>query len=437
MKTSIGHAWPTRRLRFLARPDLSAEQRQTLAHSAQATFLPMESIGERGELDCSIIRDVADVDNGYNRFFDGDVLVAKITPCFENGKGALVRGMLNGLGFGTTELHVLSPSNEIDARYLYYVTVSGRFRGLGEAAMFGAAGQKRVPLDFVRDYRIPIPPLARQRAIADYLDRETGRMDNLVATKQRVLELLTEKRQAVISYAISHGVKSEEPLRDSESPWFGKVHENWPLKPLRVVADSLTSNVDKHHVEGELPVRLCNYVDVYKNEYIHPGLELMRATASEVERARFGLLVGDVVVTKDSESWEDIGVPALVTETAEDLVCGYHLTVLRPKPDVMLGRFLFRLLQARPVQAQLEFAAKGMTRFGLAKPDIKKTRLPVPPLSTQAAIADHLDGRMAQLDDLSSATIKTIELLKERRIAVISSAVAGNVAVEDGAEEPK
>ena len=206
------------------------------------------------------------------------------------------------------------------------------------------------------------------------------------------------------------------------------------MKPLGTVADCLMSNVDKHHAEGEQTVRLCNYMDVYRNEYIHPDMELMLATASEGERARFGLLVDDVVITKDSESWEDIGVPALVTETAEDLVCGYHLALLRPKPDVMLGRFLFRLLQARPVQVQLEFAAKGMTRFGLSKSDIKKTLLPVPPLSTQAVIADHLDGRTAQLDALSSAATNTIELLKERRIAVISAAVTGDGVVGDGAE---
>lgn len=96
-----------------------------------------------------------------------NVVVAKITPCFENGKGALIRGTLNGIGFGTTELHVLSPGSEIDARYLYYITANDRFRRLGEAAMFGVAGQKRVPEDFVRDYRVPVPPLAQQRAIAD------------------------------------------------------------------------------------------------------------------------------------------------------------------------------------------------------------------------------------------------------------------------------
>ena len=233
MNAVTEQTWPARRMRFLVRRGLSDEQRQVLTGVTQATFLPMENIGEQGELDCSIIRDIDDVRNGYTRFFDGDVVVAKITPCFENGKGALIRGTLNGIGFGTTELHVLSPGSEIDARYLHYITASDRFRRLGEAAMFGAAGQKRVPEDFVRDYCVPVPPLAQQRAIADYLDRETARLDTLLAEKERLLKLLTEKRQALITRAVTRGLDSDAPMRDSGILWLGDVPAHWNLAPLR------------------------------------------------------------------------------------------------------------------------------------------------------------------------------------------------------------
>ena len=162
----------------------------------------MNSIGEQGELDCSAIRDADDVGNSYTRFFDGDVLVAKITPCFENGKGAVVHGTLNGVGFGTTELHVLNPNSEIDARFLYYITVSDHFRKLGEAAMVGAAGQKRVPEDFVRDYRVRVPPLARQRAIADDIGREMQCFDAIAELVGRTMKLLVERRSSLIAAAV-------------------------------------------------------------------------------------------------------------------------------------------------------------------------------------------------------------------------------------------
>ena len=187
----------------------------------------MEAIGEQGKLDCSTTRDIDDIRNSYTRFFDGDVLVAKITPCFENGKGALVRRTHDGVGFGTTELHVLTPGSEIDGRFLYYATASDHFRKLGEAIMTGAAGQKRVPEDFVRDYRIPVLPLVRQRAIADYLDRETARLDTLVAAKERLLDLLAEKRRALITRAVTRGLDPHAPLRDSGIPWLGEIPAHW------------------------------------------------------------------------------------------------------------------------------------------------------------------------------------------------------------------
>src|SRR5215472_656337 len=107
------------------------------------------------------------------------------------------------------------------------------------------------------------------------------------------------------------------------------VPPSWGIAPLKAVASYFISTVNKIGIDGEIPVRLCNYTDVYNNEFIHSGLNFMCSTATEDEIKNFRLLVGDVVITKDSESWEDIAVAALVTETAEDLVCGYHLAILR------------------------------------------------------------------------------------------------------------
>ena len=98
-----------------------------------------------------------------------------------------------------------------------------------------------------------------------------------------------------------------------------------------------TSNVDKKSEDGEKAVRLCNYVDVYKNDKITMSLDFMEATATEAQIERFALQVGDIVITKDSETPDDIGVPALITETAPDLVCGYHLAILRPNAEEITG----------------------------------------------------------------------------------------------------
>lgn len=169
--------------------------------------------------------------------------------------------------------------------------------------------------------------------------------------------------------------------------WEHRLPSTWEAKPLRSVVEYAVSNVDKVMDPDELPVRLCNYTDVYNNEFITAELEFMHATASAAEIKKFGLELDDVVITKDSESSDDIGVPALVSESCERLVCGYHLALLRPHQDKLKGSFLFRCLQARPIQAQIELAATGITRVGVAKSEIGRLTLPVPPLMSNKRLS--------------------------------------------------
>ena len=210
----------------------------------------------------------------------------------------------------------------------------------------------------------------------------------------------------------------------SHLQWLACLPNGWGAKPLRAVADYSVSNVDKIPAEDEIPVRLCNYSDVYNNEFIGLDLDFMQATATEDEIRKFRLAVDDVIITKDSESWDDIGVPALVRETDDDLVCGYHLAILRPRAGRITGSFLFRCLQAKPVRIQLELAASdGVTRFGVPKSAIGGVWLPAPSLIQQRAITEHLDRETARLDALMAAKERGLGLLAEKRQALITRAV--------------
>ncbi|WP_205747988.1 restriction endonuclease subunit S [Trichloromonas acetexigens] len=197
----------------------------------------------------------------------------------------------------------------------------------------------------------------------------------------------------------------------------------WRTVPLKAACYYTVSNVDKHSIEDEIPVRLCNYTDVYKNDRVSPELELMVATATEDEIEKFHLEVGDVVITKDSESWDDIGIPAYVEATAEDFICGYHLAFMRPNSGLLEGRFLFRCVQSRPVALQLELEATGVTRYGLPKGAIGNALIPLPSLETQRLIADYLDRETARIDALVAEKEKMLALLEEKRAALISRAV--------------
>jgi Restriction endonuclease S subunits len=212
-------------------------------------------------------------------------------------------------------------------------------------------------------------------------------------------------------------------VKTSGVDWFGEVPAHWGVERLKNSARCWVSNVDKVPSEEEVPVRLCNYTDVYYKERIHPGLELMQTTATPEEIQRFGLRVNDVVITKDSEEWNDIAVPALVIESASDLVCGYHLGIIRPDNKRLLGSFLLRAFQSCAINQQFQMAATGVTRYGLPKSSIGDAWIPIPPYYEQVAIAAFLGHKTAEIDALVAKKRLLIEKLKEKRSALISRIV--------------
>jgi len=229
--------WVVKRLRFAAQTSPSKSEVSNLSPDTQVSFLPMEQIGEDGQLSLQEVRVLEEVQQGgYTYFRDGDVVVAKITPCFENGKGALCAGLLNGVGFGTTELHVIRVHKDIDSKFVFYITKSRSFRILGAAMMRGSAGQQRVPDDFVKDFPIALPSLVEQHAIATFLDCETTMVDTLIAKKERQIKLLQEKRAAIISHTVTKGLDASVPLKDSGMGWLGEIPAHWEVRRLKFAA---------------------------------------------------------------------------------------------------------------------------------------------------------------------------------------------------------
>ena len=217
-------------------------------------------------------------------------------------------------------------------------------------------------------------------------------------------------------------LKPYSEYRESGLPWLRQVPGHWEVRRLRHACEMRVSNVDKHTKIGEIPVRLCNYVDVYKNERITQSTRFMAATATEDERLRFRMRLGDVLITKDSEQWNDIGVPALVEHEASDLVCGYHLAILRPRFGLR-GPFLHRALESHFIAAQFHVEANGVTRFGLSHGAILGVAIPLPPPDEQAAIARFLDWANGRLERAIRAKRKVIALLNEQKQAIIHRAV--------------
>lgn len=211
--------------------------------------------------------------------------------------------------------------------------------------------------------------------------------------------------------------------KDSGVEWLGEIPNHWDSLRLKNVVDLSLSNIDKHSVKGEQQVLLCNYLDVYNNERIHPEIDFMPATASNEQIRRLSLKPGDVIITKDSESPNDIGVPTYVVGISPNLVCGYHLAVLRPKGKFLSGDFLFRYLQSENAKAIFSVKAKGITRFALGKNEISCSSILAPPATEQQAITTFLDEKVCYINILIEKKQRQIELLQEKRSALITHAV--------------
>ena len=163
------------------------------------SFVPMEAISEDGRLISNLARRRVEIGSGYTGFVDNDVLVAKITPCFENGKGGHVCGLHSGVGFGSTEFHVLRPNDEGDARFIHHHIMAAAFRRNGERYMTGSAGQRRVPAEFIEDYRIPLMDAERRRNAASILDAA----NNEIGLLQQELRRLTDQKRGIMQKLLS------------------------------------------------------------------------------------------------------------------------------------------------------------------------------------------------------------------------------------------
>lgn len=218
-------------------------------------------------------------------------------------------------------------------------------------------------------------------------------------------------------------LKPYSEYKDSGVHWLGEIPKSWQHTPLRRVTDIGLSNVDKHTVVGEEPIRLCNYTDVYRRSYITPDMRFMNASALPREIRKFELRKGDVLITKDSESWTDIAVPAYVTTDLPGVLCGYHLAQIRPHLDVLSGEYLLRVFQAESTSYQFRVAATGVTRFALSGNDISSGVIPLPPLAEQHAIMRFLKFFDRRINHLIHAKQLLIKLLYEQKQAIIHRAV--------------
>jgi len=355
-------------------------------------------------------------------FESGDILFGKLRPYL--AKVLLTEWSGEAVG----DFHVLRPNKGVDSKFLQYVLLTRSFIDIINGSTFGSK-MPRASWDFVSGIKVIFPTEDDQIIIARFLDNETSKIDNLIAEQEQLIELLKEKRQAVISHAVTKGLDPTVKMKDSGVEWLGDVPEHWNVLKLKFIADVIASNVDKKTYEDEIPCLLCNYTDVYYNEKITDEIEFMAASASAEQFIKFQLTEGDVIITKDSESPNDIGIAAYVSKDIPGVVCGYHLSIIKSKK--ISGMFIKRLLDSIYVKSMFATLANGLTRYGLGQYAINNIYLPIPPDGEIESIVQFLDDQSRKIDELLENANNLIAILKERRSALISAAVTGQIDVRN------
>ena len=421
-------AWQVTRLRFVSEFNPSKSEVSHLAPDMEAAFLPMDAIGEDGSLQLDARRELATVQQGYTYFREGDVVIAKITPCFENGKGAFLKGLPGGFGFGTTELIVVRPRlGRVLGEYLHWLFVSPDFRVNATAAMHGAGGQKRVPDEFVRDFAIALPSIAEQSAITAFLDRETGKIDALVAEQERLMALLKEKRQAVISQAVTKGLNPNAPMKDSGVEWLGEVPAQWELTRVKHLAKIISKGTTPTTVGGEFTdfgVRFIKAENISDGE-VSQTPEFFIDEDTHQTLSRSSLEESDIlIVIAGATTGKSAIIPAsFLPANTNQAVC--FIRCRNPE----LASYLNLWLSIQGVQRSITQSAVQSAQPNLSMEDLGNLPIALPPDEDRKQITHVLSEHVQQINALTFQAELAIALLKERRAALISAAVTGKIDV--------
>ncbi|WP_079127573.1 restriction endonuclease subunit S [Streptomyces sp. TP-A0874] len=398
----------TIRLRHLVQINPATPAFDKLNDEDELTFLPMEAVWPGRRLDISRSRTKKSVATGYTRFQDGDVLVPKITPTFEAGRAVLISSLLGGVGAGTTELHVMRPGGRIDSRFLLYVVNAHSFLKLGEAEMYGVAGQQRVPDDFLRNLPVLLPPLEEQRRIADFLDSEIGRIDKLMDLRRAQLGLFGDGLTAQAVQLTGRGRVRGQHSRG------GQIQLRRALDFMQTGSTPADLRSSR---EGEAGGRLPWYTPA--------SLDGLLTISSAEKTAPVGVGVpffsaGSVLITGIGESLGKIG------HLNHAATGNQQLTAITVKPEVS-GRFIAWQLWAAESEIR-EWAQYSRIRI-VNNDSLKSFPIHLPSREEQDSVASKLDLQLMRVRKLQDSIRKFKKTVTERRQALITAAVTGQFDV--------
>lgn len=413
--------WETKRLRYAA----PVMDERCHAVTTDLPYIGLEHIESgTGRLVSSsegLEPEAGEADGTASFFRPGDVLFGKLRPYLAKVLRPEYAGCCS------TELLVLRSTADIEPSLLAYQMVSRDFIGWVDAMTYGTK-MPRASSSQVMDIPVALAPVQEQRAIATFLNRETVRIQELVAKKERVVELLQEQRTALITRAVTNSLDPNVPMKESGVEWLGEIPAGWSIAPVYSRYEvALGKMLDAKRLTGEFSGRYLRNIDVQWDAVNTEGLPEM--DFAPAERDRYLVRSGDLLVCEGGE----VGRTAIWRGEIDE--CFYQKAIhrVRPRAQTEAPRYLFYLLYMLSKRGVLVGGGNQNTIDHLTAVQLRHYRLPFPPLEEQRSIVAFLDRETARIDALVAKIREAIERLKEFRSALISAVVTGKIDVRNEA----
>jgi len=334
---------------------------------------------------------------------------------------------------------VLRPQTDIvESRFAFRIFENRAFQTFAQSFGNGILEHRcAINWDILKPIGIAIPPIDEQKAILNFLDQETAKIDELVAEQRKLMELLKEKCQAVISHAVTKGLSPDAPMKPSGIEWLGDVPENWTVTKVKHLVLSIEQGWSPQ-CEG-FPAETATEWGILKVGCVNGGTfnpSENKVLPTELEPIpTLAIVSGDLLISR-ANTRELVGSAAVAERDFPNLMLCDKLYRVRFPPEVCSSRFVCQYLASTAVRGQIELGATGASAsmVNIAQSAIMDLAIAVPPPDEQFAIVVSLDRETCNLDALSAEAQRAIDLLQERRTALISAAVTGQIDVRPCAE---
>lgn len=413
----IPEGWEIKRLKFICtiNPRVNTDD---ISPETEVSFLPMENI-KYGYFINTIIKKFSEYCSSYNIFNDGDILLSKVTPCFENGNIAIANNLENCIGFGTSEIFVVR-ANNIDNKFLFYYFRSELFRQRAIATMSGTGGLKRISPQFMRDENILFPPLPEQHRIAAYLDDKCAEIDRSMELVRQSMDKLKAYRMSVITEAVTKGLDPDVPMKDSGVPWIGEIPEHWKCCPIKYFGDIVGGTGFPLEYQGNTE-EIYPFYKVSDLELSSDGKFLTTPNNSISEE--IAKLIHAKIIRKQSIVYAKIGAALLLNRRRiimTDSIIDNNMSAFTPISGINLNWcfYLFTVIDFSI------FIYPG-TVPSFSEGAQSRIKVPVPPKDAQDKISSYLDAKCAEIDAIIARKQELLDKLAAYKKSLIFECVTG------------